>query len=355
MVSGGIQFHYMPISIAVQAVLRALSARRAAAGRQLRLQRSLQGRQPARAGHGRDHAGLPSRRARSASASASRTSRTSAASCRARRARAAREIYHDGIVLPAGAVPDRAPASTRRSRRSSPTTAASPRSCSAICARRSARRGIGGERLAALCDEYGRDTVLEVMDEPDAAHRAPRREPSSRPGRDGEAEAEGFLDHDGAAKDQPVRIHVRAHQAGDRCDSISPARRRRPLGRSISSSSTARAVSLLALLAAADPTIPVNSGLHDAVEFVIPEGLVVNPRHPATINHYFPTAHLVYNVVLAALGPAQPDARGGAVGARLAARSRSAIARRAAASPRCSTSCSIPRSAAPARMTARRS
>ena len=55
-------------------------------------------------------------------------------------------------------------ASRKRSRRSSPTTAASPRSCSAICARKSAAtRHRRASELAALCDEYGRDTVLEVM------------------------------------------------------------------------------------------------------------------------------------------------------------------------------------------------
>ena len=53
---------------------------------------------------------------------------------------AAREIYHDGLLLP----PVRfqtPPASRSRSRRSSPTTAGWPTSCSAICGRKSAARG----------------------------------------------------------------------------------------------------------------------------------------------------------------------------------------------------------------------
>ena len=60
------------------------------------------------------------------------------------------------------------------------------------------------------------------------------------------------------------------------------------------------------MLAATDPSIPVNSGLTQAVDFVMPEGLVVNPQHPATVNLYFPTAHLTYSVVLAALGKLNP-------------------------------------------------
>jgi N-methylhydantoinase B len=71
-------------------------------------------------------------------------------------------------------------------------------------------------------------------------------------------------------------------------------------------SCTARAVSVMAILAASDPTIPVNAGLNDRVEFVFPEASVVNPQHPATINHYFPTAHLAYNTVLSALSKLNP-------------------------------------------------
>jgi N-methylhydantoinase B len=50
----------------------------------------------------------------------------------------------------------------------------------------------------------------------------------------------------------------------------------------------------------------VNFGLRAAVDFVLPEGTVVNARHPATVNLYFPTAHLVYITVLSALGAINP-------------------------------------------------
>ena len=69
---------------------------------------------------------------------------------------------------------------------------------------------------------------------------------------------------------------------------------------------TAKSAALIALVATADPTIPINSGLTGAVDFKIPEGLVVSPKRPATVNHYFPTAHLVYNCVLAAMGKLNP-------------------------------------------------
>ena len=105
----------------------------------------------------------------------------------------------------------------------------------------------------------------------------------------------------------------------------------------------------MAVLAICDPTIPVNSGLREAVDFVLPEGSVVNPRHPATVNLYFPTAHLVYNTVLSALGQLNPARAVAPSGLGLGGGRPSATASRAAASRRCCTSCSTPRSAAPAR------
>jgi N-methylhydantoinase B len=38
----------------------------------------------------------------------------------------------------------------------------------------------------------------------------------------------------------------------------------------------------------------------------MPEGSVVSPQFPATVNHYFPTSHIVYTCVLAALGKFHP-------------------------------------------------
>jgi N-methylhydantoinase B len=164
---------------------------------------------------------------------------------------------------------------------------------------------VGVERLAALADEYGQDTLLDVMAHLMAsATRRVRAELALW--QDGTSEAEGFLDHDGAKKDSPVRIHVRATKTGERLTLDFSGSSPQTEGPVNLVTPTAKAVSFLALLATSDPTIAVNAGLEDAVVFVIPEGLVVSPRHPATVNHYFPTAHLTYNVVLAALGKLNP-------------------------------------------------
>ena len=164
---------------------------------------------------------------------------------------------------------------------------------------------LGAARLTALADEYGRACVLGVMDE--ILERTARRlgaELSAWP--DGEAEAEGFLDNDGAELDRPVRIAVRARKAGDRLTLDLGGCAPQTRGPVNVNAWTARSVSLLAVLAASDPTIPLNSGLLRAVDFVIPDGLVVNPRYPATINLYFPTSVMIYTCVLSALGRLNP-------------------------------------------------
>lgn len=217
---------------------------------------------------------------------------------------AAREIYHDGLLLP--------PVRFQ-------TEAGIEESIEAIIANNSrvpevvlgdlraqvgcTRLGVG--RLAALCDEYGRDVVAAVMDSLIA--RAARRlaaELAAWP--DGSAEAEGLLDHDGADRTKPIVIRVRVTKTGDRLgldftDSAPQAQ-----GPVNLVACTTQAAALLAVLASCDPTIPVNAGLRQVVDFVLPEGSVVNPRHPATVNLYFPSAHLVYNTVLSALGKLNP-------------------------------------------------
>ena len=217
---------------------------------------------------------------------------------------AAREIYHDGLLLPAVRFQ---------------TSAGIEESIEAIIANNSrvaeivlgdlrAQVGstrLGCERLAALCDEYGRDTVREVMASVvELTGRRVRGELSLWP--DGMAEAEGFLDHDGAAKDKPVRIHVKITKSGENLTLDFSGSAPQTAGPVNLVRCTTEAASLMALLAICDPTIPVNSGLSAAVQFEMPDGLVVNPRHPATVNLYFPTAHLIYNCVLTALGRLNP-------------------------------------------------
>jgi hypothetical protein len=46
--------------------------------------------------------------------------------------------------------------------------------------------------------------------------------------------------------------------------------------------------------------------LHRLLQVPQRGGTLVNPQFPATVNHYFPTSHVVYTCVLAALGKFNP-------------------------------------------------
>ncbi|MBM3485824.1 MAG: hydantoinase B/oxoprolinase family protein [Alphaproteobacteria bacterium] len=217
---------------------------------------------------------------------------------------ASREIFHDGVLIPpvrywsAAGVNREVEAILRNNSRIPEVVIGDLRG--QVGATR-----LGGERMRALADQYGVELLLAAMDHLLATTGA-RVRAEFATWADGVSEAEGFLDHDGADTTRRVRIHVRATKAGDRLTldfSGSDPQTRGPVNTPMQ---TAKAVSLLAVLAASDPSIRMNSGVLDAVAFVMPEGRVVSPQYPATVNHYFPTSHLVYNVVLAALGKLNP-------------------------------------------------
>src|SRR5262249_30996665 len=127
---------------------------------------------------------------------------------------AAREIYHDGLLLP----PVRFQTDAGIEEAIEAIIANHSRVAEVVLGDLRAQVGctrIGVARLAALCDEYGRDVVTGVMDSL-IALTARRVRAELAAWTDGSAEAEGFLDHDGAVKEKPIRIHVRATKAGER-------------------------------------------------------------------------------------------------------------------------------------------
>ncbi len=218
---------------------------------------------------------------------------------------ASREIFHDGILLP--------PVRFTTAQGVLPEVEAILRNNSRIpdVVLGDLRGQVGATKLGAvrfqeLLREYGADTLLGTIDELMTRTTARvRAEIASWP--DGEHEAEGFLDHDGVDRSKPVRIHVRAVKAGDRLTLDFSGSDPQAPGPVNTTRVTARAVSTQAVLAASDPSIPMNAGAFEAIEFNLPPGRVMSPEFPATVNHYFPTSHLVYNCVLAAIGKFNPN------------------------------------------------
>ncbi len=215
-----------------------------------------------------------------------------------------RSIFHDGLRLP----PVRLESAGRRNEAVEDIIRNNSRAPDVVIGDLNGQIGatrLGAERLAGLCDEYGREIILCVMDELLAlTARRLHAELAAIP--DGEAEATGLLDDDGAVRDKPVPITVKATKSGDRLTLDFSASSSQVEGPINVAPSTAKAVSLLAVVAALDPTIPLNSGLNEPVTFVLPDGSLVNPRSPASISSYFPTAVMVYTVVLSALGKLNP-------------------------------------------------
>ncbi len=165
---------------------------------------------------------------------------------------------------------------------------------------------IGAERLKILCNEYGVDLITQSMES--LIERTKKRVIKKISGwKDGESEAEGFLDNDGCDLEKPVKIHVKITKKGTQLTIDFSGSNAQTSGPVNTPGQTCRAVSLLGVLASLDPTIPVNAGSFSAIDFVLPEGKVVNPVYPATVNHYFPTSHLAYAVVVAALGKLNPE------------------------------------------------
>jgi N-methylhydantoinase B len=217
---------------------------------------------------------------------------------------ASREIFHDGLLLPpvrywtsAGVNPE-VEAIIRNNSRAPDVVVGDLRG--QVGATR-----LGARRMDALCGEYGVETVTaavaSLIERTTARVRA---EIARWP--DGSFEGEGFMDHDGADRSRPVRIHVRATKKGDRLTLDFGGTDPQTRGPINTPQATAQAVSMQAVLAASDPTIPMNAGAFAAIDFAIPPGRLVSPQFPATVNHYFPTSHLVYNCVLAALGQFNP-------------------------------------------------
>jgi N-methylhydantoinase B len=168
----------------------------------------------------------------------------------------AREIYHDGMLIP----PVRYQTNAGINEIVEAVIRSNSRTPDVVLGDLRGQVGatrLGVERLANLCSEYGRETVTAVM--ADILARTGRRlreEIAAWP--DGTAEAEGFLDHDGAVPDRPVRIHARVTVRGDRLTidfSDSDAQTQGPVN---ANATTVESCSLLAVLAALDPTIPVN-------------------------------------------------------------------------------------------------
>jgi N-methylhydantoinase B len=167
---------------------------------------------------------------------------------------------------------------------------------------------VGEKRLCELMDRYGKETVsssVQLLSQ----HTESLIRKTVLSWKDGYAEAESFVDHDGIDLKRPVRIHVALEKRGEELhfdftkssdQTRGPANIRPPL---------VRACCAYALVCLVDPYLPINSGLGQAVKTTFRPGSVVDPHFPAAVNTYMPTAHAVVEAIFRALGSFVPEKR----------------------------------------------
>ncbi|OZI29708.1 hydantoin utilization protein B [Bordetella genomosp. 7] len=163
---------------------------------------------------------------------------------------------------------------------------------------------LGARRLQALLDEYGDAAVKEALDTlRQRAQRLMRDHVRRLP--DGEYRFEDTLDNDGV-RDEPLRIALTLTVRGDQLvldfSQTSPA----CAGPVNISRATAIAACYVALKHVF-PDVPANAGVLDAVEVVLPDGLLISATRPRPVGGYTETILRMIDVVFCAMAQAAPE------------------------------------------------
>lgn len=162
---------------------------------------------------------------------------------------------------------------------------------------------LGDRRLADLLDAYGEPLVLQALQAlRERARRLMKAEIASLP--DGVYAFEDTLDNDGVT-DAPLTIALDMTVAGDRLTldfSRSSPQCAGPVNISRATAVAACYVALKHLF----PDVPANAGVLDAVDFVMPEGLVITAQRPRPVGGYTETILRMIDVVFSAAALADP-------------------------------------------------
>lgn len=163
---------------------------------------------------------------------------------------------------------------------------------------------LGIKRLDDLLDDYGADTVAEAMDAlSDRAEAMMRAAIAALP--DGRYQADDWLDNDGI-DDKPLKIALDVTVAGDAMTldfSRSAPACLGPVNIAYSTLAASCYVALKHLFT----DVPANAGVLAPIEFVVPEGSLLNARAPRPVGGYTETILRIIDVVFRAFAEAAPD------------------------------------------------
>ncbi|MBS0344001.1 MAG: hydantoinase B/oxoprolinase family protein, partial [Proteobacteria bacterium] len=162
---------------------------------------------------------------------------------------------------------------------------------------------LGARRLDGLLDEYGDAPVLQALGElRSRALKLMRAHIASLP--DGRYSFEDVLDNDGIGR-EPLTIALDMTVQGERLTldfSRSSPQCAGPVNISRATAVAACYVALKHLF----PDVPANAGVLDAVEFVIPDRLVISAERPRPVGGYTETILRMIDVIFSAAAKADP-------------------------------------------------
>ncbi|PTM42514.1 hydantoinase B/oxoprolinase family protein [Bosea sp. 124] len=163
---------------------------------------------------------------------------------------------------------------------------------------------VGHGTMQRLAARFGPSTIVEVCRRLlDGSERAVRAMIGRIP--DGRYSFEDFLDDDGIVP-EPIRIHTAIEVRGEEMTvDLSGCGKQAtgPINATLASSGSAV---YYAVMAIADRDIPANAGCYRPVTVIAPDGLIVNPSHPAPVANRVAVAHRLATTMFGALHQAVP-------------------------------------------------
>lgn len=167
----------------------------------------------------------------------------------------------------------------------------------------------GERRVRQLIERFGADNIRQAMDMLIAiTERKAKAEVAAM--RRGSYTFEDFMDHDGIDLARPVGIRVRLDVEPDRLRfdfTGTDPQVKGPLNAPLSKTWT---TVFYCVMCALSDDVAFNDGLASIIDIHVPEGTVLNPRHPAPVNARSVTVNRVADVVLGALALAVPERLG---------------------------------------------
>ncbi len=164
---------------------------------------------------------------------------------------------------------------------------------------------VGIRELGKLFSRYGRDSTRVYLEEMlDYAERLTREEIRNWP--KGTFRFTDHIDDDGLSPD-PIRIEVAITVHEDRVSvdySGSAAQVKAAINSTLSYT---KSCTYLSVRCALKGDVPNNAGVFRAIEVLVPEGCILNPREPAAVAARALTGYRVFDAMLGALAQIVPD------------------------------------------------